>query len=140
MRVLLVVLFGLLLYSCSRKPDENWHLLKLVDSNRALQILGFDKAVINDIARDTDTAVWQGLLPVYKMPADTDMKDFQKPQPGKYAVQDSMVVFTPDTAFKKGQSYFVRCFDYQGVKDAWHILGDKKRLGAATHRDLSFSY
>jgi hypothetical protein len=109
-------------------------------NNHSLQISGFDKAVIDDIGRDSSSEAWQVLLPVYKMPADTDMKDFQNPQAGKYSIKDSLVIFIPDTAFKKGQVYFVRSFDYSTAKDAWAFVRQKKQKGSAGHKDLLFKY
>src|SRR5580658_3511222 len=102
------LLLILLWFGCLNHPSAVIIKVSLTDSNRSLQISGFDKEVINDIAQNSADSAWQALLPVYKMPVDTDMKDFQNTQPGKYAVKDSLVIFTPDTAFKKGQVYFVR--------------------------------
>ena len=133
---ILIVLFC---FGCStRKPELNIKVA-LSDSNRSVKIAGFDKEVINDIAQTADSA-WEVLLPVYKMPVDTDMKDFQNAQPGKYVVEDSLVIFTPDTAFQKGQVYFVRTFDYNQAKDAWAFVREQKQKGAVGHKDLLFKY
>ena len=134
------LLLLLILAGCTSRAPEIRLTVKLADDNHTIHISGFDKAIIDDISGDTTTGIWQNLLPVYKMPADTDMKDFQVAQPGKYAVKDSSVVFTPDTPFKKGQAYFLRHFDYQGIKHAWQVIDGKKKLGAAKHRDLVFGY
>ena len=114
--------------------------ITLIDSNKSIQISGFDKEVINDIAQNSADGAWQALLPIYKMPADTDMKDFQNAQPGKYIVKDSLAVFTPDTPFRKGQTYFLRTFDYTGAKDAWDFVRKQKGKGSAGHKDLLFKY
>jgi hypothetical protein len=133
---ILIVLFC---FGCStHKPELNIKVA-LADSNRSVKIAGFDKEVINDIAQTADSA-WQVLLPVYKMPVDTDMKDFQNAQPGKYVVKDSLVIFTPDTAFQKGQVYFVRTCDYNQAKDAWAFVREQKQKGAVGHKDLLFKY
>ena len=137
-----VCFIGLVLMclSCThRKPTVNIRI-GLVDSNRAVQITGFDKAIVEDIGRDTASEVWQSLLPVYKMPADTDMKDFQNAQPGSYKVRDSVVVFTADTAFKKGQLYFVRWYQYDKIGDALQYIRGKKRTGSQSYKDLLFRY
>jgi hypothetical protein len=135
-------LLPLLLFclGCTHHSKEISVAVSLTNNNHSIRISGFDKAIIDDIGRDTTSDIWQSLLPVYKMPADTDMKDFQQPQPGRYAVKGSQVIFTPDTAFKHGQAYFVRCFDYSGIKSAWQIVSEKKQVGALKHRDLLFSY
>jgi hypothetical protein len=135
-----VLLLLLTLIGCTSRAPELQVSVKLSDSNHSIHIMGFDKAIIDDIGRDTTIGVWQSLLPVYKMPADTDMKDFQRAQPGKYSVRGSAVIFTPDTPFRKGQAYFLRCFDHAGVKSAWQLVRSGKRPGASKYRDMLFSY
>ena len=125
---------------CTKHSPEYSIKIALADSNRSVRITGFDKAVIDDIGRDTTSGVWQSLLPVYKMPADTDMKDFQNAQPGKYDIRDSAVIFTPDTIFAKGQLYFVRAYQYGETKSAWQLIIEKKRTGSLAHKDLLFKY
>src|ERR1700744_4636457 len=125
---------------CARKEEKLNLAINFADSNRSVKISGFDKAVVADIARDTANNIWQSLLPVYKMPADTDMKAYQKEQPGKYRFTDTIVVFTPDTPFKKGQVYFLRYYPYNESEDAWQYIKDKKRPGTLSHKDLVFSY
>jgi hypothetical protein len=125
---------------CTRQSSKLAITISLTDSNRSLIIKGFDKAVIADIGRDTGSGAWQSLLPVYKMPADTDMKDYQNTQPGNYRVLDSIVVFTPDTAFKKDQAYFLRFYHYDKGTNAWHYIRDKKRPGDISYTDLIFKY
>jgi hypothetical protein len=130
----------LICWGCGRKQEKLNLAINFADSNRLVKISGFDKAVIADIARDTSSNIWQTLLPVYKMPADTDMKDYQQEQPGKYRFVDDIVVFTPDTPFKKGQLYFLRYYPHNESKDAWQYIKDKKRPGTLSHKDLVFSY
>ena len=133
---LLLIVFCL---GCTQKPDKISVSIGLIDSNHSLKISGFDKAIIDDIGRDTSD-VWQSLLPVYKMPADTDMKDFQNAQPGHYIIKDSLVVFTPDTPFAKGKTYFLRYYNYSGSKDALQYVQKKKGTGGSSHKDLFFKY
>lgn len=121
-----------------RKPIDV--KISLIDNNRSLKIAGFDKLIIADIGRDTNKEAWESLLPVYKMPADTNMKDYQNVQPGKYEVRDSIVVFTPDTAFKKGQRYFLRYIRHDKGTSAWKLIREKKRPGSVSYKDLVFSY
>ena len=136
-RLLLLLFFC---WGCAAKPDSTKVVAHLADSNRSLKISGFDRLIIADIGRDSSNEIWKTLLPVYKMPADTDMKDFQTAQPGSYKVTDSVVVFTPDTAFKKGQTYFLRTYKFDANTDAWHYIRDKKRPGSLSYKDLIFSY
>jgi hypothetical protein len=130
----------LICWGCARKQGKLNLAINFADSNRSVKISGFDKAVIADIARDTANNVWQSLLPIYKMPVDTDMKDYQQEQPGKYKFADTTVVFTPDTPFKRGQVYFLRYYPHTESEDAWQYIKDKKRPGTLSHKDLVFSY
>jgi hypothetical protein len=138
MKKITLFLISIFCLGCTR-PSKINIAITLINGNKSLKISGFDKEVINDIAQTADSA-WQVLLPVYKMPADTDMKDFQNAQPGNYKVKDSLVIFTPDTPFRKGQVYFVRSFDYNQAKDAWAFIRGQKQKGTAGHKDLLFKY
>lgn len=140
MKIAIGVLVVVLCVGCSNHPKPVDVKISLADNNRSLKIAGFDKLIIADIGRDTNNEAWQSLLPVYKMPADSDMKDYQNVQPGKYTVQDSLVIFTPDTAFKKGQAYFLRYFRHDEGISAWQLVREKKRPGSVIYKDLVFSY
>lgn len=133
--LLLVICLG-----CAKKQSKLNLAINFTGNNGSLRISGFDKAVIADIARDTANNIWQNLLPVYKMPSDTDMKDYQMAQPGKYRFTDTIVVFTPDTPFKRGQAYFLRYYPHTESEDVWQYIKDKKRPGTLGHKDLVFSY
>lgn len=133
--VLIITLVG-----CSRHKQDMNIKVSLTNNNRSINISGFDKEVIDDIAQNSADSAWLSLLPVYKMPADTDMKDFQSAQPGKYKVAATEVIFTPDTPFRQGQMYFLRTFDYSGAKDAWDFVRKQKGKGSAVHKDLLFKY
>ena len=140
MKIAGLCLILLFCWGCARKQEKLNLAINYTDSNRSVKISGFDKAVIADIARDTTNDVWQNFLPIYKMPADTDMKDYQQEQPGKYKFADTVVVFTPDTPFKKGQVYFLRYYPHTESEDAWQYIKGKRRPGTLSHKDLVFSY
>src|ERR1700759_3659260 len=78
--------------ACSQKAKTPVVHISLADNNRAIKFTGLDNAIVSEINRDTTRDVWQTLLPVYKMPADTDLKNYQPVQPGAYTVKDSVVV------------------------------------------------
>src|SRR6202012_5703072 len=79
--VLLIMLLG-----CGSKHQPDIIKIALADSGKSLEITGVAADVLQEINRDTVANIWQTLVPVYRMPADTDLKDFQPPQPGKYRV------------------------------------------------------
>lgn len=129
----------LLLLCCSCTPQPHAPTIRIISiKNKSIKFTGLDYAIISEINRDSVQEMWTSLLPVYRMPADTDMKDYQPVQPGVYQLRDSAVVFTPDTPFIKGQSYFVRCFQYSQDNATMSYLQGKKKLGKAPFVDLVF--
>jgi hypothetical protein len=136
----ILLLSWILFSACATHSSQINISATLTHGNHSLKISGFDKMIIDDISQDTSSEAWQSLLPIYKMPVDTDMKDFQDAQPGNYKVSGNEVVFTPDTPFRKGQVYFLRAFDYSGAKNAWDFIRQQKGKGSAGHKDLLFKY
>ena len=127
-------------FSCAQKNNQNNISISLIDSNHSLQIKGLDHAIMTDIARDTTIGIWQSLMPVYAMPADTELKDYQPTQPGRYTVKDSAVVFTPDTPFKSNQTYYIRYYLFGNDRSIWYYIKTKKRPGSIAYHDLLFKY
>jgi len=111
--------------------------ISLVNNGASLQVNGLNQLVMNDIARDTATHIWESLIPVYRMPADTEMKSYQPVQPGSYRLKDSTVVFTPDTQFVNGQAYFVRYYHLAPAGLADYVKG-RTRAGQLHFTDLIF--
>jgi hypothetical protein len=105
-KYLMIMLF--LVAGCTPVKHPAGVQILLVNKGQSVQFKGLNYVVMQDIARDTNKDIWQSLVPVYRMPADTDMKNYQPVQPGQYLLKDSVVIFTPDTPFVKGQTYFVR--------------------------------
>jgi hypothetical protein len=133
------ILFLLLLcFGCSSKPKAPAVQISLVNNNRSVEFKGLDYAVVNEINRDSVQGVWQGLIPVYRMPVDTDMKDYQPVQPGTYRLKDRSVVFTPDTPFAKGKFYFLRYYRFSQDQSMWDFIKTKKKLGHTPYIDLIF--
>lgn len=120
----------------SKQPVPPVHI-SLTDSNKSLKISGIDPVILSDINRDTVTS-WQSLFAIYRLPADTDMKDYQPIQPGKYQLKDSALVFTPDTPFSKQQTYFMRYYNYAGNKSIWDYVRGKTTKGQLHYTDLIF--
>jgi len=123
---------------CASKTNKPIIHISLINQNRSLKLTGFDYAIVQELNRDSATANWQSLVPVYRMPADTDMKDYQSPQPGKYTVADSTVTFTPDTPFLQHQTYFVRFYQYAKGSNMWDHVKQHKKLGDQPYTDLIF--
>jgi hypothetical protein len=133
-------LCGLVLFcvACTPKPKESKVNISLVDSGRAVKFTGLNFDIISEINRDSAQASWQGLLPVFRMPADTDMKDYQPVQPGTYRLKDSAVVFRPDTPFEKGNTYFMRYYRFDKNDETLDFIRGKKKLRKIPYSDLVF--
>ena len=133
-----LLILALFCLACTHKSKTPAIHISLVNNNRSVKISGLDYAIISEINRDSVAGIWQGLLPVFRMPADTDMKDYQPAQPGKYHLTDSVVVFTPDTPFAKNQAYFVRYFKFGEGNGALDYIRGKKKLGSTHYVDVVF--
>lgn len=105
--------------------------------NNSIKFSGLDLSMIQTLGSDSaSTSAWQSLVPVYKMPADTDLKDYQPIQPGKYTTQDSIVIFTPDTPLQKGHTYFVRYYYFAQGSTLWQHIKDHRKMSAQPYTDL----
>lgn len=133
------MLFVIICCACNTNT-ANAPLVKinLTSDKHSLKITGLDPLIVQDINRDSSAGNWQSLVPVYKMPADTDLKNYQPIQPGKYAVADSVVTFTPDTPFAAAQTYFVRYYKYDANSKASDFILGKNKLGSLHYTDLIF--
>lgn len=135
----LFVFFMLMLcIGCATKPKSPQIKIGLINNRHAVKITGLDYAIISEINRDSVTGIWQSLLPVFRMPADTDLKSYQPMQPGTYRLADSALVFTPDTAFAPNQTYFVRYYRFDSNNDVWDFVKGKKKLNRTPYVDLVF--
>jgi hypothetical protein len=135
----LLVVIGLALSACTKQRSaSNIVHIALTNNKQSLRFTGLGSEVVSELAQDSSAQVWQSLVPVYKMPADTDLKAYQNAQPGKYVVADSVVVFTPDTPFVKGQAYFVRWYRYDAGKRSSDYISGAKQVGKQQFTDLIF--
>ena len=133
------VLFLIILFlaACKTAPPQPAIRISLINNKQSLKITGIDAAIMHDIARDT-ASDWQTLFAVYHMPADTDLKNYQPVQPGKYQLNDSVLVFTPDTPFVARQTYFMRYNNYAGDDNLWHYVQGKNKPGKIHYTDFTF--
>ena len=130
--------FMLLSLGCSRANNKSIKI-SLENNRTAIKFKGLNYAVISEINRDSALSHWQSLIPVYKLPADTELRDYQLPQPGKYAIADSALVFTPDTPFIKGKRYFLRYYKFGQDESSWDLIKGTKKPGTATFTDFNFT-
>jgi hypothetical protein len=133
------VLTGLiiLLSACSPRPVKQQ--VKIVLKPQGLYVLatGIEPAMLAEMGRDSGSL--QTLMPVFRMPKDTDLKNYQQPQPGVYRVEGNAVVFSPDTPFTAGHTYFLRFYDFSEAKSAADMIRQGRKLGSKIYTDLSFT-
>ncbi|HEY9533110.1 MAG TPA: hypothetical protein VIQ77_01175 [Mucilaginibacter sp.] len=127
----------LITFGCKNKVPQPIIYLNLIDSNRSLKITGIDTVILNDIDRDS-IKNWQSLFAIFRLPADTGLKDYQPTQPGRYQVNNGAVVFTPDTPFAKQSTYFMRYYNHAGNKDVWDYIRGRAKPGQLHYTDLIF--
>lgn len=126
------------LFGCTGTSTQTPITIKTVNNGKALQITGFDPAIINEISRDSSATAWETLMAVYRMPADTSMRNLQPAQPGRYAVHNNVVVFTPDTAFSTQQTYFFRYYDFSAGGTLTDLIKSRSKPGTLHYTDLIF--
>lgn len=126
------------LFSCTETSTKTLVTIKTVNNGKALQITGFDPAIINEIGRDSSGKAWETLMAVYRMPADTSMRNLQPAQPGSYTVHNNIVVFTPDTVFSTQQTYVFRYYDFSAGSALTDLIKSRSKPGALHYTDLIF--
>lgn len=112
--------------------------VRFVEKNNSFIISGIDSNFLAGIRNDTAAALWQSLIPIYCMPADTDLKDYQRPQPGRYKLLGNDVIFTPDTPFRRNQTYFVRYYRFGKSKSLWDVLKGKDDIKSTRYTEQVF--
>jgi hypothetical protein len=118
----------LLLAACN---NQSAVILKASFANDTiLNISGIDNATLSKLGNDAP-AILQQLVQVYRMPTDTDMKDYQPQQPGAYILKGDKLYFVADTPFVEGARYFLRYYEYEsgGICDLikfGHKPGDSR--------------
>lgn len=131
-------LLFLLCLGCAKHADRSSFTAGVINKN-SLQFKGINADLLANLRTDTlSQAEWQTLLPVYRMPADTDMKDFQNNQPGKYKLTDSSVIFMADTPFQKNQTYFARFYQYHDNSSKWDIFKHGWKSHKAQYTEVVF--
>ncbi|MCC8409652.1 hypothetical protein LJ707_11995 [Mucilaginibacter sp. UR6-1] len=127
----------LVLFAACSSANKDEITVKISGKNE-IRIHGLPAEALSKLAHDTSNAKWLSLLPVYRLPADDELKDYQPEQPGRYKIVNNNICFTPDTAFAKGQSYFVRYYRYAEGGSLWDIIRKKNKPGDHPHTDLPF--
>ena len=138
MKKLLFIL--LTLAACKYKPASTIKIT--VDhTHQAIKVTGVAATALYGIQHDSpNTEAMQNLFPVYKMPADTEMRNYQPTIKGRYGINGNNITFTPDTAFKTGQTYFARWYRYDQPLTATDMAMRTRKPGETPFIELIFKY
>ncbi|MEJ7692555.1 hypothetical protein [Daejeonella sp.] len=71
------------------------------------------------------TEQWQDFFAVYEEPSDKEMRDFQAALGGSYTIKDRFVSFVPSGGFKKGTSYFSRCYTRELLQEPEDLIATR---------------
>ena len=136
----LLILSLVLLTACGQKPQKSIHI-SVDKATSSLKVAGVQIDALQGISHDTlNLAAWQSFFPVCKMPADTEMRNYQEPMKGKYMVKNNLIVFTPDTPLRAGQTYFARYYIYNDKAGAADIALHNTTPADAPYTELIFRY
>ncbi|SFS96621.1 hypothetical protein SAMN04487890_107149 [Mucilaginibacter polytrichastri] len=124
---------------CAKKSAQP-HLKVSVLNANTINFGNIDYNTLANLHQDSlNTAEWQAILPVYRMPADTDMKDFVLPQPGKYAFKNNQLIFSADTPFLGHSLYFARYYRLHDESNAWDVMKGKWKRGTPQYVECTFT-
>src|SRR4051812_4739432 len=99
--------FLLLLFTACKSKSANTITISV--NQKTVQVKGIPATELYGLESDTiSQRAWQSLFPVFKLPADTDLRNYQSPVAGRYSLSGDVILFTPDTAFAKDSTYFAR--------------------------------
>jgi hypothetical protein len=134
-----LIMISLLLAGCTA-ANQHQQLRVSVKNDSLIQISGMEANTLAGLAADSlSVEQWQQLLPVYPMPADTDMKDFAQPCPGRYFIKSAQVAFVADTPFAKGKMYFVRSYQFHDDSGSgWDIFKSKWKSRKPQYQEVIF--
>lgn len=126
----LMTIIFLTFSACSRNNDveevDNGLKIRLTADSSSVELYHIPLQVIDELRSESlQYEQWQNFFAVYEETADPDMRDFQPALSGSYALQDSMVVFKPDTVFQKGTAYFSRCYTREILTEPENILSKR---------------
>lgn len=140
----IAALFFLFLSSCTEKR-QNERLaetikLRLNSDSSAIELRDVPAHIIEEFLADSlDYSQWSGFFAVYEESRDPEMRDFQPALSGTYIIDEGMVRFQPDSAFRKGRSYFSRCYTKLLLREPADILGAGKLSVNNSYIELRFS-
>jgi hypothetical protein len=135
-----LLLILLLIAACQSKPVDTIRI-SINHQQNSLKVTGVSATSLYGLRHDTlSLQAWQNLFPVYQMPADTDLRNYQPAISGKYALSGNIIVFKPDTPFVAGQTYFARYYHYDEHLSSIDMALNRRKPGETPYTELIFKY
>lgn len=142
--VQIIVLFFLFLSSCNEKkeneiPTESMNI-RLNSDSSVVELGGVPVYILEELQADTlNFSQWSDFFAVYEESQDPEMHDFQPVLSGTYSIEEQRVCFRPDSAFRKGASYFSRCYTKLLLREPSDILRPAKLTDLNSYIEFRFN-
>lgn len=133
-----LAIFLIFFVACKSKQVNT---IVIAVNQKTVQVKGIPATELYGLKSDSvSMAAWQSLFPVFKMPADTDLRNYQSPVDGRYSLQNDAITFTPDSPFVKDSTYFARYYRFAEGLNSTNMIMDKRKPGETAYTELIFKY
>ncbi|WP_146166565.1 hypothetical protein ABZR88_03085 [Mucilaginibacter yixingensis] len=112
--------------------------LTLSKDRKSITVSGLSEIELNGIARDSmPMEAWQSLLAVTK--SDTaDTASFEPVLIGRYSIANHLIIFTPDSGFKKDVHYNARFYLLNEDDGPLDMVFKHRKLGQPAYIEMRF--
>lgn len=131
----------MVLFSCSTKQTDELSSVKMVLSKDSQSIIlkGLPHDILDQLKADSLSMLsWQKLMGIYKMPVYAHIMEPEKEQPGVYEVRDQQIIYKPDTAFIRGETYLCRFYGRNLISDPVKVILQRKLPDKVTFPEVTF--
>ncbi len=139
----ITIFFFLTFNSCKQeKIKENASSamqIRLSADNTAIELHNIPAYIIDEFQADSlQNSQWENFFAVYEDIPDPEMRDFQPALLGSYVIVDGLVRFTPGSDFRKGTSYFARCYTKSLLREPQDIISSRKLFSTGDFIEYQF--
>lgn len=139
----ITVFFFLTFISCHQeKVKENASnpmQIMLSADNTSIELHHIPAHIIDEFRADSlQNSQWENFFAVYEDIPDPDMRDFQPALQGSYEIENGLIRFTPVSDFRKGTSYFARCYTKSLLREPQDIISSRKLFSTGEFIEYQF--
>ena len=126
----IILIIFITFYGCSQKKQEKRAdqemKIRLFADSSGIELYNISEQITNQFILDSiKNEQWKDFFAVYEETTDQEMRDFQNALDGYYTIKDSLVEFIPSAGFKKGTSYFSRCYTRELLQEPEDIISTR---------------